>query len=117
VLSILDSLELIAEKVGKHPQRVLAVIEMTLYDFDFALKDLCSLLVLDEELDPLKVGLPVLHHLRIVQVLERQDLPWRCLTIILYATQVHILGCFLGLQTVTQLLLLVILEGHIYRRG
>ena len=75
MLSVLDSLELIAEQVGQHPQRVMAVIEMTLDDFDFALKDLCSLLVLDEELDPLKVGLPVLHHFGIVQVLERQDLP------------------------------------------
>jgi len=75
MLSVLDSLELIAEQVGQHPQRVLAVIKMTLDDFDFALKDLCSLLVLNEQLDPLKVGLPVLHHFGIVQVLERQDLP------------------------------------------
>jgi len=74
MLSVLDSLELIAKQVGQHPQRVLAVIEMTLDDFDFALKDLCSLLVLDEELDSLKVGLPVLHHFGIVQVLEREDL-------------------------------------------
>jgi hypothetical protein len=111
VVSVLDSLEFITEQVSQHPQRVLAIIEMPLDDFDFALKDLCSLLVLNEELDPFEVGLPVLHHFGIVQVLERHDLPRGCLTSTLYATQVNI--DFLGLQTVAQLLLLVILECHV----
>jgi hypothetical protein len=57
------------------------------------------------------VGLPVLHHFGIFQVLERHDLPRGCLTSTLYATQVNI--NFLGLQTVAQLLLLVILECHV----
>jgi hypothetical protein len=57
------------------------------------------------------VGLPVLNHFGIVKVLERHDLPRECFTNTLYATQIHI--DFLGLQTVAQLLLLVILECHI----
>jgi hypothetical protein len=111
VISVLDPLEFIPEQVSQHPKRVLAVIEMPLDDFDFALKDLCSLLVLNEKLDPLKMGLPVLHHFGIVKVLERHDLPGGCLTSTLYATQIHI--DFLGLQTVAQLFLLVILECHV----
>ena len=98
MVSVLDSLEFITEQVSQHPQRVLGVIEMPLDDLNFALKDLCGLLVLNEELDPLQVGLPVLHHFGIVQVLERHDLPRGCLTSTLYATQIHI--NFLGLQTV-----------------
>lgn len=70
MVSVLDSLKFIPEQVSQHPQRVLAIIEMPLDDLNFALKDLCTLLVLNEQLDPLQVGLPVLHHFGIVKVLE-----------------------------------------------
>ena len=61
--------------------------------------------------------LPILHHFGIVQVLERHDLPRGCLTITLYAAQVHILLDFLGLKTVALLFLHVILKCHFYLRN
>lgn len=53
MVSVLDSLEFITEQVRQHPQRVLTVIKMSLDNLNFALKDLCSLLILNEELDSL----------------------------------------------------------------